>query len=231
MKVAYFTGVRKLEIRDQPEPKLEEAGSVLVRIDRVGVCGSDVHYYLRGRIGDQTVEYPATLGHECSGTVMEAGPDVESLAAGDRVAIDPAADAHARRVSALLALGEPSALEILLDAMPGVRADPRVVDLTLRAGVQAESPALDAAIDRTLSHSDPEIRRAALGAAQLAWSQAVGARLIAMERADPDPRVRRDVARLLERRSGREAAAPTAEQRRSRRSPEDAENAPESESR
>ncbi len=90
MKVAYFTGLRKLEIREEPKAKIEDPGSVLVRIDRVGVCGSDVHYYLRGRIGDQTVEYPATLGHECSGTVIEVGSAVGSLAAGARVAIDPA---------------------------------------------------------------------------------------------------------------------------------------------
>ncbi|NQU22323.1 MAG: alcohol dehydrogenase catalytic domain-containing protein, partial [Candidatus Nealsonbacteria bacterium] len=98
MKVAYFTGLRKLEIREEPAPSLSAAGSegrcaagsVVVQIDRVGVCGSDVHYYLRGRIGDQTVEYPATLGHECAGTVAQLGSQVKSLAVGDRVAIDPA---------------------------------------------------------------------------------------------------------------------------------------------
>jgi L-iditol 2-dehydrogenase len=63
---------------------------VLLRIDRVGVCGSDVHYYLDGRIGDQALQYPATVGHECAGTVAEVGAAVERLAPGSRVAVDPA---------------------------------------------------------------------------------------------------------------------------------------------
>jgi L-iditol 2-dehydrogenase len=63
---------------------------VLLQIDRVGICGSDVHYYLEGRIGNQVLQYPATLGHECSGTVLETGSAVHGLKAGDRVAIDPA---------------------------------------------------------------------------------------------------------------------------------------------
>ena len=90
MKVAYFTALRQLEIVDEPEPGLSAADDVLLRIDRVGVCGSDVHYYVNGRIAQQMVEYPATLGHECAATVVEVGTAVEELARGDRVAIDPA---------------------------------------------------------------------------------------------------------------------------------------------
>ena len=52
MKTAYFTGPRQLELRDEPEPTLSDAGDVLVRIERLGVCRSDVHYYVEGRIGD-----------------------------------------------------------------------------------------------------------------------------------------------------------------------------------
>ena len=90
MKVAYLTGLGQLEIRDEPEPGIERPGDVLVRIDRVGVCGSDVHYYTSGRIGQQICRYPESVGHECSGTVMEVGSAVEGLEAGDRVAVDPA---------------------------------------------------------------------------------------------------------------------------------------------
>lgn len=90
MKVAYFTGLRRLQILDRPEPKLSRPEEVLLRIDRVGVCGSDVHYYANGRIGDQVLQYPATLGHECSGTVVEVGSAVDRLKAGTRVAVDPA---------------------------------------------------------------------------------------------------------------------------------------------
>jgi L-iditol 2-dehydrogenase len=90
MRVAYFTGLRTIEIRQQPEPQIDQPDSVMLRIDRVGVCGSDVHYYRTGRIGDQVLQPPATLGHECSGTVVEVGPGVERLQPGDRVAVDPA---------------------------------------------------------------------------------------------------------------------------------------------
>src|SRR5580658_6088322 len=90
MKAAYFTALRRVELADAPEPKLQSTEDALIAIDRVGVCGSDVHYYLDGRIGDQALRYPATLGHECSGTVVAVGAAVRHLAAGDRVAIDPA---------------------------------------------------------------------------------------------------------------------------------------------
>ena len=63
---------------------------MLLRVERVGVCGSDVHYYLEGRIGDKVLAYPATLGHECAGTVAETGGAVAGLRPGDRVAVDPA---------------------------------------------------------------------------------------------------------------------------------------------
>jgi L-iditol 2-dehydrogenase len=90
MKVAHFTGLKQLEIVDLPAPKLHEPNAVLLRIDRVGVCGSDVHYYTDGRIGDQVLAYPATLGHECAGTVVEVGAEVDRLRPGQRVAVDPA---------------------------------------------------------------------------------------------------------------------------------------------
>ncbi|MCX7425642.1 MAG: alcohol dehydrogenase catalytic domain-containing protein, partial [Planctomycetia bacterium] len=76
MKTAYFTGPRQLELRDEPEPKLAGPGDVLVRINRLGVCRSDVHYYVEGRIGEDRVRYPATLGHECAGTIIEVGSAV-----------------------------------------------------------------------------------------------------------------------------------------------------------
>jgi L-iditol 2-dehydrogenase len=90
MKTAQFTGIKKLEIVDRPAPKLDSPSDVLLRIERVGVCGSDVHYYLDGRIGDQVLSYPATLGHEAAGTVVEVGVAVANLRPGDRVAVDPA---------------------------------------------------------------------------------------------------------------------------------------------
>lgn len=89
MREARFTELRKIQIAEVAEPVLEEAEEVKVRIDRVGICGSDVHYYLHGRIANRVVRYPATLGHECAGTIVEAGADA-GLEPGMRVAIDPA---------------------------------------------------------------------------------------------------------------------------------------------
>lgn len=90
MKVALFTGLHTLEVCEVATPALTRPDAVLLQIDRVGVCGSDVHYYTVGRIGRQHVQYPATLGHECSGTVVEVGAAVANLKPGDRVAVDPA---------------------------------------------------------------------------------------------------------------------------------------------
>lgn len=55
----------------------------------VGICGSDVHYWTHGRIGDFIVNEPMILGHEASGKVIKAGKNVKNLQVGDRVAIEP----------------------------------------------------------------------------------------------------------------------------------------------
>ena len=56
---------------------------------QTGICGSDVHFWQRGRIGDFVVTGPMVLGHESAGVVAEAGPSVRNVRAGDRVAIEP----------------------------------------------------------------------------------------------------------------------------------------------
>jgi L-iditol 2-dehydrogenase len=89
MKAAYLTGLRQVEIREAPAPRLEGRREVLLRINTVGVCGSDMHYYARGRIGTQVVQYPFIVGHECAATVADTGTEVRSLRAGQRVAVDP----------------------------------------------------------------------------------------------------------------------------------------------
>ena len=76
MKAAFLTGIRQLQILDTPEPKLTNPRDVLLHIDTVGVCGSDVHYYTTGRIGTQVVQFPERVGHECAGTVVEVGSEV-----------------------------------------------------------------------------------------------------------------------------------------------------------
>lgn len=90
MKLAVFTAPGKIEIVERPKPAISEPDEVLIRIERVGVCGSDVHFYRDGRIGNAVLDYPATLGHECAGTVVEKGAAVANVHVGDRVAIDPA---------------------------------------------------------------------------------------------------------------------------------------------
>ena len=89
MKAVFLTGLREMEIREVSDPHITAPDQVLLQIDAVGVCGSDVHYYTTGRIGSQRVEYPWTVGHECAGTVVEVGGAVSDLAAGQRVAVDP----------------------------------------------------------------------------------------------------------------------------------------------
>ncbi|MFC1498314.1 zinc-binding dehydrogenase [Verrucomicrobiota bacterium] len=89
MKAVYLTDIREMEIRDIPEPDLKNSTDVLIKVGTVGVCGSDVHYYTTGRIGNKVVEYPFIVGHEFAGTVQETGADVKHIKKGDRVAVDP----------------------------------------------------------------------------------------------------------------------------------------------
>ncbi|MDD3713365.1 MAG: NAD(P)-dependent alcohol dehydrogenase [Atribacterota bacterium] len=88
MKAAVMKGIRKVEIENLPVPVPKE-DEVLVRIKSVGVCGSDIHYFIEGRIGDYIVEPPFILGHECSGEVVEIGAGVKDLKPGDRVTMEP----------------------------------------------------------------------------------------------------------------------------------------------
>jgi L-iditol 2-dehydrogenase len=90
MKALVLKGIRQFEIQDLATPLLNDDKDVLIKLGAVGICGSDIHYYSEGKIGDQVVQYPFILGHECTGTVAEIGNDVKNIKAGDRVAIDPA---------------------------------------------------------------------------------------------------------------------------------------------
>ena len=88
MKVAVMTDIGKMAFveRDIPVPKSNE---VLVKLEYVGICGSDMHYYETGAIGNFVVKPPFVLGHEPGGTVIEVGSDVKHLKVGDRVALEP----------------------------------------------------------------------------------------------------------------------------------------------
>lgn len=88
MQTAVLTepGTIELQDRERPTPDPDE---VLVRIHEVGICGSDVHYFEHGRIGDFVVDDPLILGHESAGEVAAVGTNVSGLSVGDRVAIEP----------------------------------------------------------------------------------------------------------------------------------------------
>jgi len=88
MRTAVMTGIGQLAWETRPVP-VPQDHEVLVKIQAVGICGSDLHYYEHGRISDFIVEPPFVLGHECAGIVVRAGDAVRHLKAGDRVALEP----------------------------------------------------------------------------------------------------------------------------------------------
>jgi L-iditol 2-dehydrogenase len=90
MKAVRLVDLEKIEICDITEPEIVKETDVLIRVKTVGICGSDIHYYKNGRIGDQVIGFPQTLGHEMSGSVVRVGKAVKSLLPGDRVIVDPA---------------------------------------------------------------------------------------------------------------------------------------------
>lgn len=88
MKTAVMTELKKIRLEERPIP-VPKPWEVLVKIEYIGICGSDLHYFEAGRIGDFVVEYPFVLGHEAGGTVVETGENVRNLKPGDRVALEP----------------------------------------------------------------------------------------------------------------------------------------------
>lgn len=88
MKVAVMNGIGKMGFEERKIPK-PAADEVLVKLEYVGICGSDLHYYETGAIGDYVVKPPFVLGHEPGGVVVEVGEHVTHLKAGDRVALEP----------------------------------------------------------------------------------------------------------------------------------------------
>lgn len=88
MKAAYMDGTFEIIYRDIEKPVPNE-NEVLVKIEYVGICGSDVHFYENGRIGDFIVNGPFILGHEAAGTIVDTGSKVTNLKIGDRVALEP----------------------------------------------------------------------------------------------------------------------------------------------
>ncbi|MFB3778963.1 MAG: zinc-binding dehydrogenase [Bryobacteraceae bacterium] len=89
MTTAELIGLRKFRLieADVPEPG---PGEIQLRVRAVGICGSDMHDFSEGRVGDVECKYPMVLGHEPTGVVTKTGPGVTGWAAGDRAALEPA---------------------------------------------------------------------------------------------------------------------------------------------
>lgn len=89
MRAAELIAPRTFRLADmsteEPGP-----GEVQVRVEAVGVCGSDLHAYCEGAVGSTPNVYPMVLGHEPAGRIVKTGVGVTGLAAGDRGALEPA---------------------------------------------------------------------------------------------------------------------------------------------
>lgn len=88
MRAAFIYGIKDLRIGDKAAPSTS-GDDVLVRVSGVGVCGSDLHYYLEGGIGSAAINKPFIPGHEFAGWVVNDRPEL-GLHSGQLVAIDPA---------------------------------------------------------------------------------------------------------------------------------------------
>jgi L-iditol 2-dehydrogenase len=93
MRASRLHGIRDLRLETLSRP-VPGPGEVLLRVASVGVCGSDVHYYLEGRIGSQVVTGPIIMGHEFSAWIAALGPGIDPGSAGrlhigQLVTVDP----------------------------------------------------------------------------------------------------------------------------------------------
>jgi D-xylulose reductase len=84
LKSKNVLSIQEIEIHETFGPE-----DVRIKIHTVGICGSDVHYYTHGRIGNYIVKEPMVLGHEAAGTITEVGKNVTALKVGDRVCMEP----------------------------------------------------------------------------------------------------------------------------------------------
>ncbi len=89
MKALVLHKANKLSIDDIDIDEPLGPDDVRIAMHTVGICGSDVHYYQYGKIGNFIVNEPMVLGHEASGTVIEIGKNVHNLKSGDRVCMEP----------------------------------------------------------------------------------------------------------------------------------------------
>jgi L-iditol 2-dehydrogenase len=89
LKSAQLVAPQTIEVREMPLPADPGPGEVLVKLRSVGICGSDMHWYLDGSIYGLAAAYPQVLGHEPAGEVVAVGSGVTQLKPGHRVSIEP----------------------------------------------------------------------------------------------------------------------------------------------
>jgi L-idonate 5-dehydrogenase len=89
MRSAMLFGPKDLRIVETPDPAPPPPGMVKLRFGAGGICGSDLSYYGKFKVGDFDVREPIVLGHEVAGEVVETGSGVTRVKAGDRVAVNP----------------------------------------------------------------------------------------------------------------------------------------------
>ncbi len=87
----FLYGPGNAKIQESSIPTVTDPNDTLIRIQFVGVCGSDVHFWNHGGVGDHVVSqsHPLIMGHEACGTVEAVGSSVTNIKAGDNVAIEP----------------------------------------------------------------------------------------------------------------------------------------------
>jgi L-iditol 2-dehydrogenase len=89
MKAAELVSTRQFRLAEMPSEE-PAPGEVQVRVSAVGICGSDLHYYAEGAVGDTPCVFPMVMGHEPSGTVVKCGEGVTGWSPGDRAVLEPA---------------------------------------------------------------------------------------------------------------------------------------------
>jgi L-iditol 2-dehydrogenase len=190
MRAVVLTGIGKAEVRELPMPEPVRDDDVLVKMGAAGICGSDIHYYRDGRIGDQVVDYPAVIGHEGAGIVERVGPAAGGLKPGDRVAIEPAVvcgrcdqclDYRPNTCRSLLFLGSPGQLPGCLCeylVMPARNCLPLPEGLSLEDGVLVEPLSIALHSFKILGGRAPA-KTAILGSGPVGLSVLLAARALA----------------------------------------------------
>lgn len=90
MKVAELAGLHQFRLTEAATPLEPGPGEIQVAVKAIGICGSDIHYFAEGSIGDTACVYPMVLGHEPAGVVRKTGPGVSGWEPGDPAVLEPA---------------------------------------------------------------------------------------------------------------------------------------------